>query len=239
MTAFVGYARVSTAKQGRSGLGLEAQEAAINAYLRPSDELLAPLYVETESGKTNDRPKLARALAHAKRVGATLIVAKLDRLSRNVAFIAQLMESGVRFTACDMPEANELTLHIMAAVAQAERKAISRRTTEALAASKARGKLLGGYRDYTLVRDPDDATKVTKVTRVLDGLALSASGVEARRAWAQAFNVAALETITELRAGGVEGLSELARGLNMQGVRTSRGGSWTATQVRRVIAASG
>ena len=145
MTVFVGYARVSTAKQGRSGLGLEAQETAIAAHLRASDELLTPIYVETESGKDNDRPELAKALAKAKRAGATLIVAKLDRLSRNVAFIAQLMESGVRFVACDMPEANELTLHIMAAVAQAERKAISRRTKEALAASKARGKNVYGY----------------------------------------------------------------------------------------------
>ena len=234
MTIFVGYARVSTAKQGRSGLGLEAQEIAIAAHLRDSDELLTPIYVETESGKDNDRPELTKALAKAKRAGATLIVAKLDRLSRNVAFIAQLMESGVRFVACDMPEANELTLHIMAAVAQAERKAISRRTKEALAASKARGTRLGGYRSVTVVRR-DGKDTGERAVRVLDGKGLSASGIAARQSNADAFASQAMETITELRAAGVTVLSALARGLNEQGVQSRRGGQWNAKQVSRVI----
>ena len=219
MTKFVGYARVSTAKQGKSGLGLEAQQAAIAAHLRADDELLSPLFVETESGKSDSRPELAKALALSKRTGATLIVAKLDRLSRNVSFIAQLMEGGVRFVACDMPEANELTLHIMAAVAQAERKAISRRTKEALAAAKARGTKLGGYRGHAI-----------------DGPALSAAGVATRQAGARAFNADVIETLADLRREGVTGLSALARGLNSRGVRTSRGGDWQATQVARVVA---
>lgn len=221
MTSYVGYARVSTAKQGKSGLGLEAQEAAIAAHLRQGDELLSPLFVETESGKSDDRPKLAKALALSKRTGATLIVAKLDRLSRNLSFIAQLMESGVRFVACDMPEANELTLHIMAAVAQAERKAISRRTKEALAAAKARGTKLGGWRGHAI-----------------DGAALSAAGVAARKAGAEAFNVDARGALAELQSEGVTGLSALARELNARGIRTSRGGQWQASQVARVIGAA-
>ena len=236
MTLYVGYARVSTARQGRSGLGLEAQEAAIAAHLRIGDELLAPLYVETESGKTNDRPELAKALGRAKRAGATLIVAKLDRLSRNVAFIAQLMESGVSFVACDMPTANELTVHIMAAVAQAERKAISLRTKDALAAAKARGKRLGGYRSTTVVYDREGQDTGQREARLFDGTGLSTAGVQARQGNARAFAGQAMETIVELREAGVTGLSGIARGLNAQGVRTSRGGDWTATQVRRVIA---
>jgi DNA invertase Pin-like site-specific DNA recombinase len=139
MTDYVAYARVSTARQGKSGLGLAAQEAAINAFLREGDRLLTPKYVEQESGKDDARPELAKALNRCKLTGATLLVAKLDRLSRNLAFIATLQDAGVRFIAADMPEANELTIHIMAAMAQHERKAISKRTKEALAAAKARG----------------------------------------------------------------------------------------------------
>jgi DNA invertase Pin-like site-specific DNA recombinase len=142
----VAYYRVSTAKQGRSGLGLDAQRKAVMDYLNGGSWDLAGEFLEIESGKLDRRPELEKALAMCELTGATLVVAKLDRLSRNVAFLATLQDSGARFVAADMPEANELTIHIMAAVAQAERKAISRRTKEALAAAKARGVRLGGFR---------------------------------------------------------------------------------------------
>ncbi len=139
----VPYYRVSTSGQARSGLGFDAQRAAVAQYCSGRDCNIVGEFTEVESGKLNTRPELAKALHLAKVTGATLVVAKLDRLSRNVAFLAALQDSGARFIAADMPEANELTVHIMAAVAQAERKAISRRTKEALAAAKVRGAKLG------------------------------------------------------------------------------------------------
>src|SRR3954469_9367606 len=141
---FVAYYRVSTAKQGASGLGLEAQQDAVRAHLNGGSWQLVAEVVEVESGKRNDRPKLAEALRLCRLHGATLIIAKLDRLARNVAFISNLMESGVEFTAVDFPQANRLTVHILAAVAEHEAKAISTRTKDALAAAKARGTKLGG-----------------------------------------------------------------------------------------------
>jgi len=135
---FVSYLRVSTDKQGQSGLGLEAQRAAVGAFLASAGGRLIKDYVEVESGRKNDRPKLTAALAHAKATGATLIIAKLDRLSRNVAFIANLMESGVDFVAADMPLANKLTIHVLAAVAEHEREMISERTKRALGSIKVR-----------------------------------------------------------------------------------------------------
>src|SRR5216683_3827721 len=142
----IAYFRVSTKQQGASGLGLEGQQAAIEAYARQTGARIAAGYVEVESGKIADRPELAKALAHARRSKATLCVAKLDRLSRNVEFLAKVMNSNAEFVACDNPAANRLTLHILAAVAEAEAKAISERTKAALAAAKARGTLLGSAR---------------------------------------------------------------------------------------------
>jgi len=139
---FVAYFRVSTDRQGRSGLGLEAQKAAVRDYVNGHGELVAE-YIEIETGKRKDRPTLSQALAHARRIGATLVIAKLDRLARNVAFTATLMESGANFVACDIPEANRLTIHILAAVAEDEARRISERTKAALAAYKARGGKLG------------------------------------------------------------------------------------------------
>jgi DNA invertase Pin-like site-specific DNA recombinase len=140
---FVAYYRVSTDKQGRSGLGLEAQREAVRSFLNGGNWSLADAVTEVESGKRNDRPELDRALGLCRLYGATLVVAKLDRLARNVAFISKLMESGVDFVAVDFPQANRLTVHILAAVAEHEAAMISQRTRAALAAAKARGVKLG------------------------------------------------------------------------------------------------
>ena len=167
---FVAYYRVSTAKQGRSGLGLEAQRASVQAYLR--DGRIVAEYVEVESGKRDDRPKLAQAIAHAQREGATLIIAKLDRLARSVAFIFALRDSGAKFIACDMPEANTLTIGLLAAMAQHERELISERTKAALAAKKARGFVLGSPQNLT----PEATIKAGKARhqRAIDAPAVGA-----------------------------------------------------------------
>jgi len=139
----VAYERVSTARQGRSGLGLEAQRHAIDEFTASRDARLLARFTEVESGGRTDRPKLATALKLARLTGSTLVIAKLDRLSRNAAFLLPLRDSGVRFVACDMPEANDLTVGIMALIAEQEWAAGSRRTKEALTAAKARGVKLG------------------------------------------------------------------------------------------------
>jgi DNA invertase Pin-like site-specific DNA recombinase len=143
---FVAYFRVSTDKQGKSGLGLDAQRKAVEDYLNGGTWSLIGEFTEVESGKRSDRPKLAEALKSCRLQNATLIIAKLDRLARNVAFISNLMESKVEFEAVDFPQANRLTIHIMAAIAEHGAKMISDRTRAALAAAKARGKRLGGFR---------------------------------------------------------------------------------------------
>src|SRR3954449_713724 len=140
---FIAYYRVSTQAQGANGLGLEAQRAAVLAYLDGGSWHLAAEFVEVESGRKDDRPELAKALAACRRLGATLVIAKLDRLARNVAFVSNLMEAGVEFVAVDFPQANRLTIHILAAVAEHEREMISARTKAALSAAKARGTKLG------------------------------------------------------------------------------------------------
>jgi len=142
----VAYYRVSTRKQERSGLGLEGQEAAVEEYGRRDGGEIVASYLEVETGKRSDRPELTKAIAHAKRTRATLVVAKLDRLARNVAFTSALMESGVDFVCCDNPTANRLTVHILAAVAEDEARRISERTKTALAAAKRRGVKLGSAR---------------------------------------------------------------------------------------------
>src|SRR6478752_10484009 len=143
---FVAYFRVSTGRQGKSGLGLEAQRASVINYLNGGTWELVGEFVEVESGKHSDRPRLAEALQVCRKHRAKLVIAKLDRLSRNLAFIATLMESGIEFVAVDNPHANKLTVHILAAVAQHEREMISERTKAALAAAKARGKRIGNPR---------------------------------------------------------------------------------------------
>lgn len=143
MKQVISYMRVSTQRQGSSGLGLEAQVAAVQAFCKEHGYDLLAEYQEVESGRKSDRPILRQALARAKATRAVLLIAKLDRLARNVAFIANLMEAGVEFRACDMPEASKFILHVMAAVAEQEARAISERTKVALQAAKVRGARLG------------------------------------------------------------------------------------------------
>ena len=216
---FVAYYRVSTARQGRSGLGLDAQRQAVTDFLNGGAWNLMAEFVEVESGKSDDRPQLEQALATCELSGATLVVAKLDRLSRNLAFLAKLQESGARFVAADMPEANELTIHIMAAVAQAERKAISTRTKEALAAAKARGVRLGGHRGNL-----QDLKK---------GPAKSAE-VRSRQSFERAAKVR--RQIDAVKAAqDASSLRQIAAGLNERGITAPRGGKWSAAQIKAVL----
>jgi DNA invertase Pin-like site-specific DNA recombinase len=216
---FVAYYRVSTAKQGRSGLGLEAQQEAVRSYLNGGAWQLVDEVVEVESGERNDRPKLAEALRLCRLHGATLIIAKLDRLARNVAFISNLMESGVEFTAVDFPQANRLTVHILAAVAEHEAKAISTRTRDSLAAAKARGTRLGGDRG-NLPAVAKDGAKASVAARIV-------------KADNRASDLAPI--IEELRSAGAVSLRQIAAELNAKGIKTVRGKEWSAMQVQRVL----
>jgi DNA invertase Pin-like site-specific DNA recombinase len=217
---FVTYLRVSTERQGQSGLGLEAQRAAVAAHVLGRGEVVAE-FVEVESGKRAERPQLAQALVDAKRTGAVLLIAKLDRLARNVAFIANLLESGVEVTAADMPEANRFVLHIMAAVAEQEACAISERTKAALAAAKARGVRLGWSNPKRAFEQRQAANQGAAVNRA--------------RALTHAENV--LPVIKQIRAGGAS-LRQMAAELNARGIKTARGGKWHATTVRNILAAT-
>ena len=216
---FVSYVRVSTQRQGASGLGLEAQRKAVADYLRDRAGELVGEFTEVESGKRNDRPQLAAALASCKRHKAVLVIAKLDRLARNVAFVANLMESGAEFVAVDMPMANRLTVHILAAVAEHEREMISARTMAALAASKARGRRLGWSIEGRQQEQRRAALK----------------GAGAGRARADAFAANIGPVVASMRAAGVTTLAGIAEALNARGIRTARGGAWYATTVRNLV----
>jgi DNA invertase Pin-like site-specific DNA recombinase len=217
---FVAYYRVSTAKQGTSGLGLEAQQEAVRSYLNGGRWKMVAEFTEVESGKKNDRPALADALSLCRIHGATLVIAKLDRLARNVAFISNLMESGVEFTAVDFPQANRLTIHILAAVAEHEAAMISARTKAALAAAKARGVALGGDRGNIAA----EASKGAKAS----------SAVRSAAAEKRAADL--LPAIRHIQALGATSLREIAAALNDRGIPTARGGEWSAVQVQRVLA---
>jgi DNA invertase Pin-like site-specific DNA recombinase len=217
---FIAYYRVSTKEQGESGLGLEGQKAAVTRFLNGGKWSLVAEVVEVESGKRNDRPKLAEALRLCRIYNAKLLIAKLDRLSRNVYFISSLMESGVRFTAVDMPEATDMTIHILASVAQGEAKAISDRTRAALAAAKERGTQLGGLRDNS-------------ATIHVLGNAQSAK-VRQERAVKRANDL--LPAIEQAKVEGAVTLREIAAFLNAKGIPTPREtGEWSAVQVKRVL----
>ena len=220
MTAhFVAYYRVSTDKQGRSGLGLEAQRAAVAAHVAATHGTVAAEFVEVESGRRKDRPQLAAALAAARIHRAILVIAKLDRLARNVHFVSGLMESGVEFVAADLPTVNRLTVHILAAVAEEEARMISARTKAALAAAKARGVRLG---------NPNLAAGSPAQAR-------AANAVKTGRAQVRAADV--LPFIEQARRAGAITLQQLADALVARGVPTpsGRGGRWHPVQVARIV----
>jgi DNA invertase Pin-like site-specific DNA recombinase len=219
--SLVCYYRVSTRKQERSGLGLEGQQAAVQEFSRHHGANVLAKYTEVETGKRADRPELVRAIAHAKRARATLVVAKLDRLARNVAFTSPLMDSGVDFVCCDNPHANRLTIHILAAVAEDEARRISERTKAALAAYKARGGKLGASR-------PECRNLTDEARAKGSAIAWEVVRQNADRAYADL-----RELQTGLRNGGFE-YQDIATVLNRQGHRTRTGKLWTNDTVRRV-----
>lgn len=212
---YVGYFRVSTTKQGASGLGLEGQRSAVISYLNGvRGELLAE-FTEVETGRGSNaldkRPQLRAALAAAKKAKATLIIAKLDRLARNVHFVSGLIETGVEFVAADMPNANKTMLHIHATIAEWERDAISARTKAALAAAKARGVVLGKA-----------------------GASNLRPNIEARQDAAKAFAERLRPSFNDMKERGLS-QRDMAKELNSIGVRTPKGGAWRLEQVRRII----
>lgn len=222
---FVSYLRVSTQKQGTSGLGLEAQREAVSNYLNGGRWKLVEEVVEVESGKRSDRPELARALSLCRAHRATLLVAKLDRLARNVAFISALMEAGVAFQAVDLPNANNLTVHIMAAMAEYEAKAISERTKVALAAAKARGTKLGAH-SWKKGRQWEVKTVASKG---------NAESAKLRMLRADKFASDIKNFVWEATQHGQLSLREIAAFLNERSITTPRGGEWSAVQVQRIM----
>ena len=214
MPEAVAYYRVSTVKQGQSGLGLESQRAIVQGLVAARGLTLAAEFTEVESGRKKNRAQLEAALDQARRSGAVLLIAKLDRLARNVAFTSALMESGVEFIAADIPDANRMTLHVMAALAEQEAQLISERTKAALAARKARGLPLG------------HAANLTPAAR--------ARGPRAQREAAQVATRQASAFAVVLRQRG-DTLLAIAERLNGTGFRTRQGGLWTPTQVKRIL----
>jgi DNA invertase Pin-like site-specific DNA recombinase len=216
----VGLTRVSTAEQGQSGLGLEAQQASIRAFCAAQGWTLVTEYSDVASGKDDRRPGFQAALARCRQLGAILVAARLDRITRRAHTLSQLLEEGYAIRAADMPGADDLMMRIYAAIAQKERELISERTRAALAAAKARGRVLGGDRGYRPVVAPDAA----------------AAAQERRRAAERAAHRLALE-VARLREEGVTGQAAMARALNLRGVQVPSGrGAWTHTTVARVMA---
>jgi DNA invertase Pin-like site-specific DNA recombinase len=221
MCSYVAYYRVSTEKQGKSGLGLEAQMASTGAFVAShgANAKLLAAYTEVESGKRSGRPELARALEHARLTGATLLIAKLDRLSRDAHFLLGLQKANVKFTAVDMPQADNFTVGIMALVAQKEREAISERTKAALAAAKARGTKLGSPKGAVHLAGRFQPVAIEAVRRN--------ATERARRL---------KTTIAVLKAEGVSSANSIATALNQREIATPRGGKWTARSVINIMA---
>ena len=212
MTKFVAYFRVSTERQGQSGLGLEAQQAAVKQY---ADSIIHS-FTEIESGKHDDRPQLQAAIAMCKRSGAALLIAKIDRLSRQAAFLLTLRDSGVQIIAADMPHAGTLEFGIRAVVAQHEREEIARRTKAALQAAKARGVKLG-------CPTPEIG---------------SAAGIAVIQARASAYATRLAPIVADIKRAGCTTLREIAAALQARGISTPRGGTnWAPSQVRNLLEA--
>ncbi len=214
---YVSYFRVSTKKQGQSGLGVEAQRAAVEAFLNGNGATVVEEFTEVESGSNDQRPELDKALMACRLHKAILVIAKLDRLSRDAAFLLNLQKAGVRFVAADMPEANEMIVGIMAVVAQAERKMISDRTRAALTAAKARGVRLGGFRGHKANDDARRKAAIVKNSR------------------ANRFANDVYPAITAAQQAGATSLRQIAAELNRREITTARGGRWSAIQVQRAI----
>lgn len=212
-TRFVVYLRVSTTQQGQSGLGLEAQQNAVQTFTATRGDVIST-FTEIESGKRNDRPQLALAMLEAKRTNSTLLVAKLDRLARNVAFIAGLLESGVEFQACDNPNANRMMIQMLSVFAENEARQISERTKSALAAARARGVQLGTPANLT------DAHRLRGAARMRDKANTAYAGV--------------VDKMRTLKASGLT-LADIADRLNDDGHRNSRGNLFSPTTVYRVL----
>lgn len=212
MTKYIAYFRVSTERQGQSGLGLEAQQAAVKQYA----DSITHSFTEIESGKHDDRPQLAAAIALCKRTGAALLIAKIDRLSRQAAFLLTLRDSGVQIVAADMPHAGTLEFGIRAVVAQHEREEISRRTRAALQAAKARGVRLG-------CPTPEIG---------------SAAGIAVIQARASEYAARLAPIVADIKRAGCTTLREIAAALQARGIATPRGGSnWAPSQVRNLLEA--
>ena len=209
---FISYLRVSTQVQHASGLGLDAQRNAVSGYLRGRP--LSREFIEVESGAKSDRPELKNALEYARKQKATLIIAKLDRLGRNVAFVAGLLESSIEFAFADMPQANKLTLHIMSAMAQHEREMISKRTKEALAAKKARGFKLG------------NTVNLTEAQEIGRGVI---------KCNVDAYALLVMPHINEIAKSGIKSYHKLADILNSRGIKTRCGSKWHGSSVRAII----
>lgn len=214
MGSFIAYYRVSTQRQGASGLGLEAQKNAVLSFLG-ARALLAE-YTDVETGKNDFRPELLKAIDLAKQSNATLVIAKLDRLSRNLTFISTLMDTKVRFICCDMPDANELTISIFGALAQWERQRIAERTRLALQALKKRGVKLGRPENFT------DSVRVMGLKKIKEIAESNPNNQKAKK------------VISLLHKNG-KSLREIASELNDAGFKTSRGGNFAPEQVRRLL----
>lgn len=224
MCRVTAYYRVSTEGQGRSGLGLEAQRHAVRSLCEARGWTIAAEFTEVESGKRNNRPQLMAALDHARLTGAKLVVAKLDRLSRDAAFTLQLRNSGVDFTCADNPDVNRLTIGLLAVINEDERERISERTKAALAAAKARGTTLG---------NPNGAAALRRAGKG------NGASVAAIKGNAADFAEGLRGTVDAIKASGITSLGGIAAELNARHMRTPRGGQWHASSVRNLMARLG
>lgn len=229
---FVAYLRVSREKQGATGLGIDAQRADVERHVTAHAGRVVREFVEVESGKKSDRPKLIEALAYAKATGSTLVIAKLDRLARNVAFVANLMESGVDFVCCDNPHATRLTIHILAAVAEDERERIVSRTKAALGAIKR--KIEQGQ-----VHVSRAGRTVTRLGNPMGSATFSGAGnrqaVAALKTAARARAIEVLPIIEAIKADGARTLQQIADEMNARGILTARQGRWHPASISNIL----